>query len=48
MSKRTGGVPYYSVPEWVRWERAYAKEHYEGDTLAQALAEINRKWEAQK
>ena len=42
----TGGMPYFSVPEWVRTARAYAKEHFEGDTLKRELDQIWADWEA--
>ena len=45
---KTGGVPYYSVPEWVREARARAKESLEGRALEQELARINREWVAQR
>ena len=46
--KQTGGVPYYSVPEWVLEARARAKESLEGRALEQELDRINREWTAQR
>lgn len=45
MSKRSGGVPYYSVPEWVHLERARAKETLTGPALDAEWARINAEWE---
>lgn len=46
MAKRTGGVPYYDVPKWVRWARAHAKETLSGPELDAEWDRINREWEA--
>lgn len=46
MSKRTGGVPYHAVPEWVKWARAHAKETLTGPALDSEWKRINDEWEA--
>jgi len=47
-ARKTGGVPYYSVPGWVHEARARAKETLQGMALEQELARINQEWVAQR